>query len=286
MTNLVAGGLLAQVVHTGSAGTRLRASSLTTQIVMMVPATRVRLAKLMAQVIETGATGARVRVDGLHTQVIFGGGVVGSTMRVADLLTQVVFTIGLPASAIQRAWGFELDEHTCYCIDLGAYGTIIFDKNTGQWYHFETDGYEGEWNMKNGFQWLDGKKIIAGDIATGDTYYMDTASFYDDGWRPIVFEMTGAVFSGSDGFTSMYAVRLIGGAGKPTDSASPEVELQYSDDEGQTWTSAGVIALDLTGNQRIAWTSLGAYAAPGRLLKFLGTGGLKYIGYVVADIDG
>lgn len=267
MTDVRASNAVLQVVHSGATGSNLGVTFATLQSVLTLIAARVRVSNATLQTVRGGSSAA------------------GARLRDTAAYLQSVYTTGAPNTTRQLAWTFELDGHMCYVLDLATNGTLIFDKTTGQWYHFETAGYDGHWNMKNGFHWLAGRKIVGGDIASSKVWNLDKAAFLDEGWRPVVYEIRGALFSEDNDYKGVYALRLIGAAGRTADDETPVVYMQFSDDEAATWSNTYTIELTSDKNQRVEWTSLGSFAAPGRIFRIFGPGGAKYIGYVVADVE-
>lgn len=256
-----------QVVHAGSsAGARLRTPRAVLQSVGIVFARRQRVSSVFAQTVHAGSAA-------------------GARFRAAYAELQVIYTTGAPSVTRQRAWTYDLDGHTYYALDLGSSGTLLYDITTQKWSHFETPGYSGNWNMKNGHSWRGGKKVIAGDALTGDVYEMDPDSFFDDGWRPVVYEVRGVIFASNEDAYTQYALRLIGGAGRPADTIAPVLRMQFSDDEGVTWSREFAVTLTTDSRQRIQFRSLGSFAAPGRIFRLYDTGGIKFIAYATAEVE-
>lgn len=184
----------------------------------------------------------------------------------------------------KRAWSFELDGHTFYVMDLGQQGTFIYDQSTGQWAQFVTQGYTA-WNFANGCMW--GQRIVAGDLQTTDIWEMNPGSLFDNGATEIIHVVTGGVATRNRIYHSVDSFRLSCSFGQILDHNGATVTLSFSDDAGATWITMDTIAV-VEGNtsQEIAWNSLGAFAAPGRIFKITDTGGFLRIEGADAGIDG
>jgi hypothetical protein len=285
MTDVAVTDASLQIVHKGSTGARLRATGATLQVVGAGYAFYVRVTGAALQTIHQGADGGSVRAVDVALQVVRGGVSTGAYFRDTTMAVQTVYTIGVPETAHQRAWTFDLDGHTMYVLDLGDNGTLLYDLSTNKWYHFETAAYGGHWNMKNGLAWRGGKMVVAGDAVSGAVRKLDVASYLDEGFRPIQSELRGALFSSGTQAHKQYTLRLIGSAGSNSDDVAPVLNMQFSDDQGITWSSEYAIALVADTRQRLEFRSLGSFAEPGRIFRIYDQGGVKYIAYVVADMD-
>lgn len=283
MANLRATGAIVQTVHQGSSGNSYRASGAALQTVTSSVAGRTRATSGSMQVVSS-VIGSRVRASTSLLQVVHQGDS-GNRYRAAYDAMQVVYTVGFQDVPRQRAWTYSLDGHDFYCLDLGENGTLVYDLTTQQWSRYDTTGYDGHFNFKNGIYWKTGRRIIGGDILTGKVWEMIPSSFLDDGWRPVMYEARGALFTQGVSQRRQYALRLIGSSGRTGDSVAPVLNMRFSDDQGSTWSNEYSITLTTDSQQRLEWRSLGAFAAPGRIFRLYDTGGIKYIGWVEADID-
>ena len=266
MTNVNVGSSSLQVVRSGSAGGSIAATYTAVQVVTNLHVDAVRVTDAMLQVIRSGSA--------------------GGVIRASSELAQVIYTVGVTASDRQRAWFFDLDGHTFYVLDLAENGALIYDATTQQWTHFETAGFGGHWNMKNGFHWRAGKQIVGGDISSGVIFELQPGQWLDEGWRPVVYEVRGAIFATDIETHRNFALRLIGSAGRTADSEAPKINMQFSDDNGATWSHEFEVTLTMDTRQRIEWRSLGAFSHPGRIFRLYDTGGVKFIAAVVADVEG
>lgn len=210
--------------------------------------------------------------------------------RYTQLVVHVMYSTGVGAAARFRAWTFDLDGHTFYVLDLGEEGTWVYDMLSKQWSKFETDGYGGTWNAKLGVYWSAAQRTIVSDGLNPNTYFIEPATTLDEGWRPITYVVTGGVEVHNRLSLRQYSFRLTASSG---DVADPDVDavvtmsLRFSDDRGNTWTATDPLTLE-PGNfeQELAWRSLGAVRAPGRIFEIEDRGGLVKIQSADAEIEG
>lgn len=266
MTDLVVEYADLQALHQSTAGARVRSTTAVAQVVTTVVAARIRSTYATVQVVHQGSDGALARVS--------------------NTTPQVVWTTGASAEARQRAWTFDLDGHTFYVLDLGPTGALVYDLTTQQWSKFVTEGFSGHWNFKNGFDWRDGRMIVGGFEGAGTLLKLTPTAFLDEGWRPVVYEVRGILAQDSIDFLRQYSLRLVGSAGVLADSIAPVLNMQFSDDRGETWSDEYSITLTTNTKQRIEFRSLGAFTSPGRIFRLYDEGGVKYIALVQAEIGG
>ena len=250
---------------------RSQVSQVTSQIVIATTPKRIQVAALMAQIL-------------VQNPAFRGGAFYTSTVE-----PQVVYTIGVPDTPRQKAWTFDFDGHTFYVLDLAEQGAMVYDLTTQSWSRWDTAGYEGHFNMKNGFHWRDGKQVIGGGMLDGLLVGLDEASYLDEDFRPVVYEVNGVLFASAEKYIRQFNLRLVGSPGRTglVDPISPPIlNLTYSDDNGGTWSNPRAIELTQDKNQRIEFRSLGAFRQPGRIFRMYDNGGIKFLAYVVADVEG
>lgn len=193
--------------------------------------------------------------------------------RTSQMAALVVYATGVPNQSRTRAWTFTLDGHIFYVLNLGLEGTWCYDKTTQQWCKFETDGFN-QWNMNNGTMWGT-NRIVGGDTITDQVWELDPSAVLDDGFRDIIHVVTGGLNTRSRVYRSVDAVRLSASAGQLDEVNGTTITLNYSDDQGKSWSddfTLDLVELDFT--QEIAWRSLGAFNAPGRIFQITDIGGL------------
>lgn len=179
-----------------------------------------------------------------------------------------------------RTWAYTLDGHDNFVIKLGTTGkTLIFDLSTGQW-SWWTTGTSGNWRASLGLNWYSagsiaqnfGSNIIVGDDSYGVLWVLDPDYGQDDALledTSVNFPRiaTGQLINRERGFRPCYQVYLTASFGQPAYEGA-SVTLSYSDDLGNTYTSAGAqVATEGNFNQEFAWRSLGRIVPSGRLFR-------------------
>lgn len=192
--------------------------------------------------------------------------------------------IGGQALSVQRAWTYTLDGHTFYVLDLGTEGTFVYDLTTGQWAKFITDGYT-RWNVQNGVMW--GNRVVGGAIDSEDVWEVSATALTDqDGDLQITHLVTGGLQTRSRLKVGVGALRLTGSVGNLGNIAGSTMRMRFSDNNGRTWSRYFDVTLtqgDYDGE--IAWRSLGAFAAPGRVFELSDVGGPVRVDGVDAETD-
>ena len=206
--------------------------------------------------------------------------------RVTAAAVQTVWRTGAPDGSVQRAWTFDFDGHTFYVLDLGNVGCYLYDLNTGVWTQFDSMGFAPVWNFRNGMYWQSGKITVgAGNVSS--VFRLDPSTFIEEGWRPVNYELTGLLSTSDHRVLRQYALRTVASAGRLTDGPPVDLQMQFSDDQGATWSAAFTVTLTSSTRQRIEFPrGLGAFAAPGRIFGLVGGGGGQCLGYVVAEVEG
>ena len=281
--------LSVQVVTQSSGGSVASVTSLSLQAVVTTLVRAMRVTGLSAQLV-TSSTPKRVQIAQLLAQVILQNGIgSGTNFRNMAAHNQVVYTIGVPDTPRQKAWTFDFDGHTFYVLDLADYGALVYDLTTQSWSKWQTPGYEGHFNFKNGFHWRDGKQVIGGGILDGLLVALDEDSYVDEDFRPVTYEVSGVIFASAESYIRQFNLRLVGSPGRTglVDIINPPIlNMEYSDDNGATWSNPRAIELTQSPSQRIEFRSLGAFRQPGRIFRMYDNGGIKFIAYVVADVEG
>lgn len=196
---------------------------------------------------------------------------------------------GRVANSRLRAWTYTLDGHDFYVLRLGDSETLVYDMTTEQWVNWDSLGIPF-WTPNTGFSWVGGhalayqygSSILAGDDSWGALYFLDPKQPYDDHpdylnpSQEIEFErvVTGQVVERGRGVTPCYVIFLAGdNSGISVNDFTPSVTLEYSDDAGKTYESAGTITVTTdTVDQEYSWYSLGQIDNPGRLFRITDNG--------------
>ena len=291
MTELAVSGIYAQYIEASPTVASSRLSQLTVEVFFETSPKRILLSQIDGQVLFQ-STPMRIQVAQLLAQILIqnqGDETGGGLFRVAGLEPQVVYSVGVPDTPRQKAWTFDFDGHTFYVLDLAEKGAMVYDLTTQSWSQWDTAGYEGHFNFKNGFHWRDGKQVVGGGILDGLLVSLDEGSYIDEDFRPVTYEVNGVVFASSETYIRQFNLRLVGSPGRTglVDPINPPIlNMAFSDDNGATWSNPRAIELTSDPRQRIEFRSLGAFRQPGRIFKLYDNGGVKFIAYVMADVEG
>jgi len=280
-------GITAQVVSRSLSGGVSKVSGSSAQAVVKTTARVVKVSDLVPQAVTSVAV-RYTRVAQAVIQVLVHS-MSGGEVAVGSAFAEVVFSVGIPATPRQHAWTFDFDGHTFYVLDLGDRGAMVYDLTTRSWSVWDTLGYQGHLNMKNGFHWRDGKMVVGGGILNGLLVQMNEGSYLDEDFRPVAYEVSGVVFASTERYIRQVSLRLVGSPGRTglVDVVNPPVlNMTYSDDNGATWAPTQAVTLSSDSSQRIEFRSLGAFRQPGRIFKLFDNGGVKFIAYVMADVEG
>lgn len=199
---------------------------------------------------------------------------------------------GTISNPTMRSWCFTLDGHDFWVLKLGtSFKTLVFDLTTGQWAHWATEGSTG-WRASLGFNWrssdniaaIYGSNVVVGDDSAGALWVLDPEYAFDDslfvGEEPSTFTRvaTGQVPATGRNYQPVYSVNLSASFGSPASETST-VTLTYSDDQGNTYTTADAPIISELGNydQEFTWRSLGVFRSPGRLFKITDDGAFARI---------
>lgn len=221
--------------------------------------------------------GTYMGTEGNHT-------VTNQVMRYFPLsAAPVVPTPAIMATSRQRSWTFTLDGHKFYVLDLGDHGTLLYDITTGSWSEFVTTNYNN-WNFRNGTMW--DQRIVGGDTDTQQIWEMAPSYMLDNGVTPIEHIVTGGLVKRNRVFSSCAALRLNVSVGQLDDSIGATVLLEFSDDQGKTWTQMDLLSLvEGDFDAELAWQGLGSFAAPGRVFRITDVGGFIRIDGCDVEMD-
>jgi hypothetical protein len=205
----------------------------------------------------------------------------------ASQVAALAYVIGRPTFRRARAWSFTMDNHDFYVLRIGEVETLIFDLMTGQWAIWKTED-RTTWRAHLGTNWLGATKfnyvggaetnVVAGDDTFGVLWTLAPNIGVDDppvaGQEPQVFERV--VTAGIPMFMRQSprhnTLFLTVQTGSPLPAAT-DITLNISDDQGNTFYSAGTVTLE-AGNfgQEVLWRSLGLIRQPGRIMEFRDSG--------------
>lgn len=190
-----------------------------------------------------------------------------------------------------KAWWYTLDGHDYYILKLGTDGkTLVFDLSTEQWSWWATSD-SVRWRASIGMNWRSsynlpfkfGSNVIVGDDSAGALWILDPEKGLDDivavsGEVPFDRVATGQSISRGRISLPVYSVYLTASLGKP-DYNLNSVTLEYSDDQGNTYTVADAPQVAISGgyDQQFVWRSLGQITSPGRLFRITDDGAFARI---------
>lgn len=201
---------------------------------------------------------------------------------------------------VVRAWTFTLDGHDYYVLRVGNEETLVYDVLTEQWYVWGSNttrlwkGYNGHnWLAADGLGATYGSNVLVGDDASGALYFLGPDSTTDDDPvegaatpRPFERRVMGQITHKGYSSKRVYDVTLEGSIGNISNEDLVSVELEFSDDRGNTYVSAGEITLtDEDYHARLDWRSLGSLTMPGRLFRITDNGALKRIDFMSASVE-
>lgn len=193
-----------------------------------------------------------------------------------------------------RAWWFELDAHEIFVLNLGGEKTLCYDLTTEKWLWWSNPN-DLHWRACCGTNWVQsgsvafghGSDVVVGDDSTGILWILDPMQGYDDPLGAVAREegtpvpfprvATGQILARGREFISCYEVYITCLPGNPAFTGA-EITLEYSDDAGRSYVSAGsIVAEEGNFQQEIAWKSLGQIGAPGRLFRLTDNGVVRQI---------
>lgn len=190
-----------------------------------------------------------------------------------------------------RAWTFTLDGHDFYVLRLGNEETLLYDVLSEQWSVWGS-GEENYWSVYTGGNWfggnafaaIQGSNVIVGSDSNGSLFFLDPNKPDDDpvvtGREAVPFRrrLTGQIPIRGYDSARVYEVQLLGSVNDLESSLLVDIELLYSDDRGDNYTSAGTVTtVDQDFDIRASWRSLGSFRSPGRLFRVEDYGALKRI---------
>lgn len=179
-----------------------------------------------------------------------------------------------------RTWGFNLDGHNFYVVQIGTLETLVYDMTTEQWSRWTSPGMT-TFRPQRGLNWQGFSRdqilgdftwnIIVGDFQTGNVWIMDPTVGVDDhpleGTLEFRREVMGMAPQRGRKGTSVHQAYLTLNLGDPQ-ITSADLTLLTSDDAGQTWLDHGAVTVTPADySQEFSWHGLGLITAPGKLFK-------------------
>ena len=201
--------------------------------------------------------------------IAYSGGETNVTADVTQASCMVAYYEGQPTTSRQNSWTFVLDGHRFYVLSLGPEGDWAYDTTTREWCKLVTSGFDGL-NFTHGTMW--GIRVMGGDSLYPYLYELDPDQPLDEGWREIVRVVTGGI--ATRGRSAVGVANFSLTASVADDAATDQpIILQFSDDNGVTWSDPLDMPLTDQGTQKLIWNSLGSFAQPGRIFMITDTAG-------------
>lgn len=175
-----------------------------------------------------------------------------------------------PPLATNRSWTFQLDGHKFYVLHLGTVETLVLDLTTKMWSQWN-DYSSAQWAMINGTEWNGG--VYAGTPASATLFRMVPDSFLDESLNQITRSVVGIYpVTGRDAVScGSFTLQGFPQATESEETGS-QVTLEFSDDGGATWVSAGTLATIPPYPVAAAWHSLGSMQEPMRIFRVTDVG--------------
>lgn len=173
----------------------------------------------------------------------------------------IVNQLGTVSDAVAMAW--EEDEHKFYQISFpSANRTFLYDDSTGIWSEMQTGtSVLPSRHTANLSAYFAGNLLIA-DYATNQIYRFDPNTFTDNGQTIIREVITRHVLSQFNRIrVSSLFLDMETGVGLQTGQGSnPQIMLQYSKDDGRTWSAERWVSLGAVGQYltRVFWRRFGS----------------------------
>tara|TARA_R110000803_G_scaffold210685_4_gene283237 strand:- start:6859 stop:8256 length:1398 start_codon:yes stop_codon:yes gene_type:complete len=214
----------------------------------------------------------------------------GSDLSIYQLAGLSTRAIGNPAigqaienySDVSDAFGvcFTLDNTEFYMISFPTGGqTWLFNETAGAWTNLAY-GTDGDQHLISSYEFIYGKHLVA-DRRNGNIYELDFETYTDNGdviqHRRDTVSINGNTFGkpGSDIFMNYLRLEIESGTSLVTSEAS--IIMQYSDDNGRSWSSERWMPLGDQGEYRheLVWWGMGTFK--NRMFRFTMSDPIKWV---------
>ena len=172
-----------------------------------------------------------------------------------------------------RSWYFSLDGHRFYILTTDI-ATFVVDLSTGSVARYNSFGFD-YWRAHLGA--VSDRLILAGDSNSNTVWTVDPEASNDNG-QVVTREVTGFVANVGEP-VSCDSISLNVDAGwSPSPTFEPTLQMRFSDDQGNTWSSWKAKGLGLQGyyGKDVTFRSLGSVVRPGRLFQFRMTDNARF----------
>lgn len=177
------------------------------------------------------------------------------------------------ATTVMRSWFYSLDGHSFYILTTSV-GTFAVDLSTGSIARY-TSLNRNSWRAHLGSQ--KDTVILAGDSETNTVWTLDADASSDNG--DVFARQVGGFISNVGEPISCDSLSLNVDVGwSPTPGVEPLLQMRFSDDQGNTWSSWKEKSLGDQGyyGKDITFRSLGLIVRPGRLFQFRMTDNARF----------
>lgn len=209
------------------------------------------------------------REVGTSGLVAYSAGSTNVSTEVTQAACLIAYATAAPTLPRQAAWTFVLDGHRFYVLPLGPEGDWAYDTTTKEWCKFDTVGFNGL-NFTHGVMW--GIRIMGGDSLFPVLLELDPNQSFDDGFREVQRVVTGGIPTRGRSVIGVANFSLTASVSEDSATDQP-ITLQFSDDNGVTYSEPMDIPLTDVSTQLLIWNSLGSFSQPGRIFKITDTSG-------------
>lgn len=172
-----------------------------------------------------------------------------------------------------RAWTFKQDDHEFYGIQLGAEGTLVYDRLTSQWCQWKSPE-EVYWRVEDVVDW-EGINIGC-DTESGKLWKIDPTGRLDYDTTPITSIVVGYLTHRFRTNTPCFMAELALSEGQPPagfEDGSVGITLRTSTDDGATFIDHGTVdGLGISEDITVRWYGLGLMKSPGMLFEITDSG--------------
>ena len=161
------------------------------------------------------------------------------------------------------AMSYEVDEHKFYQVSFPtANRSFLFDVSTGIWSEMQTgSSVIPARHLGNLSTYYAGKTLVS-DYASNQVYTLSSSAYTDNGQVIIRELITRHVLSGFNRIriSSLYLDMETGVGLQAGQGSNPQIMLQYSKDNGRTWSAERWASSGLVGNYiaRVIWRRFGS----------------------------
>lgn len=156
-----------------------------------------------------------------------------------------------------RAWSYSQEGHKFYVLECDR-GTIVHDAATGAW-HKRASYQQDHWRA---WGCIEAYGLTLFGDRNGDSLYQPSPDVHDEDGDPIAMEVVLPPIDAGRERVTMYAFEIVMDTGVGNAAVTdPQAMLQYSDDNGHTWSNEIWCPLGAVGEyrSRAIWRRLGQF---------------------------